>query len=50
MTATSAFEYSSLSSNQRNQGPNPWKVAIILNELNIPYETELKDFGDLKKG
>ncbi|KAM0709030.1 hypothetical protein Q7P35_003066 [Cladosporium inversicolor] len=30
-------------------GPNPWKVAIILNELNIPYETELKDFGDLKK-
>ena len=30
-------------------GPNPWKVAIILNELQIPYDTELMDFGDLKK-
>ncbi|KAK6384221.1 hypothetical protein LTR65_009793 [Meristemomyces frigidus] len=30
-------------------GPNPWKVAIILNELGIPYTTELMDFGDLKK-
>ncbi|SMR59289.1 unnamed protein product [Zymoseptoria tritici ST99CH_1A5] len=30
-------------------GPNPWKVAIIMNELSIPYETILKDFADLKK-
>lgn len=30
-------------------GPNPWKVAIILNELEIPYETKIMDFGDLKK-
>lgn len=30
-------------------GPNPWKVAIILEELGIPYTTQLMDFGDLKK-
>lgn len=30
-------------------GPNPWKVAIILNALNLPYETTFMDFGDLKK-
>lgn len=38
------------SNNIANQGPNPWKVAIILNELNVPYETEIMDFADLKKG
>lgn len=30
-------------------GPNPWKVAIILNELGIPYTTELCEFENLKK-
>ncbi|KAK3670377.1 hypothetical protein LTR78_009730 [Recurvomyces mirabilis] len=30
-------------------GPNPWKVAIILNALSIPYENKLMDFPDLKK-
>ncbi|KAF2232578.1 glutathione S-transferase [Viridothelium virens] len=30
-------------------GPNPWRVAIILEELGVPYETKLMDFGDLKK-
>jgi len=30
-------------------GPNPWKVAIILNALSIPYETEMMQFPDLKK-
>jgi hypothetical protein len=35
---------------RENQGPNPWKVAIILNELNIPYESELMDFTNLHKG
>ncbi|KAK3075374.1 hypothetical protein LTR53_001379 [Teratosphaeriaceae sp. CCFEE 6253] len=30
-------------------GPNPWKVAIILNELGLDYETKLMDFPDLKK-
>jgi glutathione S-transferase len=24
-------------------GPNPWKVAIILEELNLPYETKFMD-------
>ncbi|KAK5175414.1 uncharacterized protein LTR77_000553 [Saxophila tyrrhenica] len=30
-------------------GPNPWKVAIILSELSVPYETQIMDFADLKK-
>lgn len=31
------------------QGPNPWKVAIVLEELGVPYETQLMDFSELKK-
>ena len=31
------------------QGPNPPKVAIILEELGVPYETQLMDFLDMKK-
>lgn len=30
-------------------GPNPWKVAIILEELNLPYKTEFHDFPELKQ-
>ncbi|KAI9712184.1 MAG: glutathione S- transferase, nitrogen catabolite repression regulator [Chrysothrix sp. TS-e1954] len=30
-------------------GPNPPKVAIILEELGVPYETELLEFPDMKK-
>jgi len=30
-------------------GPNPWKVAIILQELGIAYESELLEFPDMKK-
>ncbi|OBT66248.1 hypothetical protein VE03_04282 [Pseudogymnoascus sp. 23342-1-I1] len=30
-------------------GPNPWKVAMILAELNIPYKSEFLNFPDLKK-
>ncbi|OAG40124.1 hypothetical protein AYO21_05602 [Fonsecaea monophora] len=30
-------------------GPNPYKVAIILEELGLPYETELLDVTDVKK-
>jgi len=30
-------------------GPNPWKVAIILEELGVPYASKMMDMGDLKK-
>jgi glutathione S-transferase len=30
-------------------GPNPWKTAIILEELKLPYESKNVDMGDLKK-
>ncbi|KAH8746908.1 glutathione S-transferase [Diaporthe sp. PMI_573] len=32
-----------------SHGPNPWKVALILEELNIPYETKFISFTDVKK-
>lgn len=31
------------------KGPNPWKVAIILEELGVPYHQEFLDFGVLKQ-
>ena len=31
------------------QGPNPWKVVIVLEELKLPYETEMVDFSLIKK-
>lgn len=30
-------------------GPNPWKVVLILEELNIPYEINSFKFEDVKK-
>ncbi|KAJ5874583.1 uncharacterized protein N7529_003013 [Penicillium soppii] len=30
-------------------GPNPWKVIMVLEELNIPYTHEIVDFPDMKK-
>ncbi|KAH8656153.1 glutathione S-transferase [Tricladium varicosporioides] len=30
-------------------GPNPWKVALILEELALPYEHKIMDMSDLKK-
>jgi glutathione S-transferase len=30
------------------KGPNPWKVAVILEELAIPYVTEYMEFEDTK--
>lgn len=30
-------------------GPNPWKVAMILEELHLPYETTVVNKLDLKK-
>ncbi|KAF2088017.1 glutathione S-transferase [Saccharata proteae CBS 121410] len=30
-------------------GPNPWKVAMLLEELHVPYETQFMDFAELKK-
>ncbi|EKG09914.1 Glutathione S-transferase [Macrophomina phaseolina MS6] len=30
-------------------GPNPWKVAIVLEELNLPYETKFLEFPQMKQ-
>ncbi|KAL2843689.1 glutathione S-transferase Ure2-like protein [Aspergillus pseudoustus] len=30
-------------------GPNPFKIAIILSELDLPYDSKFIDFADLKK-
>lgn len=31
------------------QGPNPWKVVIIAEELKIPYNLDFVDFSLIKK-
>ncbi|KAI4197056.1 MAG: hypothetical protein LQ346_003089 [Caloplaca aetnensis] len=33
-----------------NSGPNPYKVALVLENLKIPYELKLWDFGDGENG
>lgn len=30
-------------------GPNPWKVAIILEELGLKYESKYVEMADMKK-
>ncbi|RYP20908.1 hypothetical protein DL765_002558 [Monosporascus sp. GIB2] len=30
-------------------GPNPWKVALVLEELNIPYKAKFVDMKDVKQ-
>ncbi|SPO06931.1 related to glutathione S-transferase [Cephalotrichum gorgonifer] len=32
-----------------DSGPNAWKVAMILEELNVPYTHKIIDFPDMKK-
>lgn len=32
-----------------DSGPNAWKVAMILEELNVPYTFKLIEFPDMKK-
>lgn len=33
-----------------NTGPNPYKVAILLEALQLPYEVKLWEFGDAANG
>lgn len=30
------------------KGPNPWKVALLLEELGLPYETTYLEFPETK--
>ncbi|KAL6400032.1 glutathione-s-transferase theta, gst [Ilyonectria robusta] len=30
-------------------GPNPWKVALVLEELGLPYQNKWADFAQIKK-
>lgn len=30
-------------------GPNPWKCAIVMEELDVPYEMEIVDFSVIKQ-
>jgi glutathione S-transferase len=30
-------------------GPNPWKVAIVMEELGLPYETRFVNFTEVKQ-
>lgn len=30
-------------------GPNPWKVALILEELGLPYESKYLEFSEAKQ-
>ncbi|KAI9930172.1 hypothetical protein ASPWEDRAFT_100806 [Aspergillus wentii DTO 134E9] len=32
-----------------SSGPNPWKVVMIFNELNIPFETKYLQFPEMKQ-
>ncbi|KAM0546770.1 hypothetical protein ACHAPJ_010699 [Fusarium lateritium] len=32
-----------------NSGPNAWKVALVLEELDVPYNVKFIDFPDMKK-
>ena len=43
----SCTHYTGLSS-LSSVGPNPWKVALVLEELGIPYETKIWATADLK--
>lgn len=38
-----------IANSEFQQGPNPWKVAIILEELGLPYETKFVEMPDMKK-
>lgn len=32
-----------------HSGPNPWKVAMVMEELSIPYETKFIKFAEVKQ-
>ena len=34
----------------KGQGPNPWKIVTLFEELQLPYETQFLDFGSGSNG
>jgi len=44
------FNMKPLTLHAHNTGPNPYKVAIVLEALKLPYEVKIWEFGDGENG
>src|SRR5690349_17860932 len=50
LTATKMSSIKPLTLHAHHTGPNPFKVAILLEALNIPYNVKLWQFGEGSNG
>lgn len=44
------FSMKPLTLHAHSTGPNPYKVAIVLEALKLPYEVKMWEFGDSENG